>query len=34
VYEGNDVVVEALVTNEVEGRLRSLGEIAVVEESL
>jgi len=33
VYEGNDVVVEALVTNEVEGRLRSLGEIAVVEES-
>jgi GTP-binding protein HflX len=33
VYEGNDVVVEVLVTNEVEGRLRSLGEIAVVEES-
>lgn len=30
-YEGNDVVVEALVSSEMEGRLRGMGEVALVE---
>ncbi len=29
-YEGNDVVVEALVSSEIEGRLRGIGEVEVV----
>jgi len=29
VYEGNDVVVEALVNSETEGRLRGIGEVEV-----
>ena len=28
-YEGNDVVVEALVSSEIEGRLRGIGEVEV-----